>query len=745
MTPSRSASRKKATAPPAVEAPTPPIGVETAGPPRKTRLAAALILALGTLIYGWLFFQIPVHREWLTYPLIADVILLSTFGGEQREFTLLDRLPAISIACAVLASGWGVGALFLRALGLHQQLWPRERVAFAVFAGLALVSQWTLLVGWLIGLNSEWLVVGPPLLVAMIGVGGEAAEFLHRRKVAPSLSAKGDDGDGPARAAWWWGLPFALILAFGAILPPWEFDVLEYHLQVPKEWHQQGRVSFLPHNIYGNMPLGAETHALFAMMIASGDQSWWLGALAGKWVTGCLAIIAALGISAAASRLGTTASGAVAGALYLATPWVVHTSLAGLIDSVLGGYLFLAAYAVWQGVQGAQGGKTRGEPAESGDDSVKGLNWTQLTRWGFLASLLAGGAAACKYPGVIYGVIPVVAWMGTQVAWNTRPSTWLNGRSCGLAVILAAGVFLGGGLWYIKNTVVAGNPVYPLLYRVFGGPTRTPEKDAQWRRVHQPPEPASGAALWKAVAQIGWRSTWQNPLLIPLAVAGMVLSPARKRLLPWLAWIVWGLFVWWLATHRIDRFWVPLLPFAALVASQGISPLLELCGRRIVWGAIAIGLSWLWLVDISPGGPDELLSNNRFFVSLQTLREASTPPAHAQLNALVPKEGKVLLIGDARPFYLERACIYATCFDDDPLARFLQAENREARLQTLHAAGITHVYIDWSEIARYRSPGNYGFSDFVTPGLIHRELVGKQRILKPLPWEGSGELFEVER
>ena len=32
--------------------------------------------------------------------------------------------------------------------------------------------------------------------------------------------------------------------------------------------------------------------------------------------------------------------------------------------------------------------------------------------------------------------------------------------------------------------------------------------------------------------------------------------------------------------------------------------------------------------------------------------------------------------------------------------------------------GVTHVYVDWHEIERYRSPGNYGFTPFVTPELF---------------------------
>ncbi|HTN76221.1 MAG TPA: hypothetical protein VL096_13280, partial [Pirellulaceae bacterium] len=51
------------------------------------------------------------------------------------------------------------------------------------------------------------------------------------------------------------------------------------------------------------------------------------------------------------------------------------------------------------------------------------------------------------------------------------------------------------------------------------------------------------------------------------------------------------------------------------------------------------------------------------------------------------------------------------------------------------------------EIARYRKPGNYGFSAYVTRELVYKELVQKQQLLKKVKVEGlkdsQGELFEV--
>ena len=51
----------------------------------------------------------------------------------------------------------------------------------------------------------------------------------------------------------------------------------------------------------------------------------------------------------------------------------------------------------------------------------------------------------------------------------------------------------------------------------------------------------------------------------------------------------------------------------------------------------------------------------------------------------------------------------------------------------LRSYGITHIYIDWAEIARYRSPGNYGYSPAIVPQTF-RELVRSGVLGTPLVW-----------
>ena len=734
-----------------------------------------VLVGVACLLYAGLFGAAASHSQWLVYPLIPDEVVLSTFGGGQLEFALLDRLPAATLAAAAAVISQGIGFAGLTALRLQLELGRGERIGIAFAVGLSTMSAWTLAIGTLVGLSAEWLVLAPPTLVAIVGWW---CEFRRLRRMS---------GAGMMASSWWrWSwLPFAAIVLLGAILPPWEFDVLEYHLQVPKEWHQAGRIGHLSHNVYGNMPLGAELAALWSMTLATGDESWFHGALAGKVLIGLFTVSVAVALGSVATREAGPRAGAFASVLFLSTPWILHTTMAGLVDGVLAGYTLFAFHA-WHRARAALSkpissstvsslvsstvsslaASPASSPASSTTSSLvssptfcstSSLGWLTLAGW------MAGAAAATKYTGVVFALLPIAVAIVVEpwlAGWRTRRAAALNEpvhrdrhrgdpprvpffrrRSMGapLTVFLAAALVSGGG-WYGKNWLTAGNPVYPLLAGVAGPGLETAEQRARWSQAHRPGGGGGAAGrsafgfreLLGAAAQVGWRSPWQNPLLPPLALLAVMFLKPRLELLRWLAPALGILLVWWGATHRIDRFWIPALPFAALLASRGVEVLDVLYSRRWVDGALAVVFAWLLLIGASPGTPDEPFANNRFFVSLARSREAQTHPAHHWLNGSVPANGKVLLVGDARPFYLRPPTVYNTCFDRDAFSRLLADPSATARRAAFRAAGITHVFIDWSELARYRSPGNYGHTSVATPAIVHGELVERQRLLKPI-------------
>jgi hypothetical protein len=356
-----------------------------------------------------------------------------------------------------------------------------------------------------------------------------------------------------------------------------------------------------------------------------------------------------------------------------------------------------------------------------------------------LAGFLAGSAAACKYPAILLLVFPLAVWTVIE-------SRRARARAC--TVFLLAAI-CGCGLWLGKNWVLADNPIYPL---VLGGRTRTEAQIAQWNRAHRVPVDGRGqrysaAQLGQAVAQFCWKSTWQSPLLVPLAVMAFV-GRARRRLAVILT-LYAGFYLagWWLMTHRLDRFWVPLLPVLCLLAGIGADWSPSRLWRGLTAGVLLAGLAANLLLVLASNQHDW-----RYLVSLDRLRldEPIQPdgpsrvhPAHRYLNDHVRAGHCALLVGDAQPFDVEVPVLYNTCFDACIFEQLMRGRTREERFAALHDRRISHVVVNWSEIDRYRSPGNYGFTDYVTRRLVRDELVREQGVLRPVKLAIDPERAEV--
>jgi hypothetical protein len=409
----------------------------------------------------------------------------------------VERGVILGVAGAVLGVAVTAGWTCLRLLHVDRALSRLEMSLFSAAVGLNLVSLVTLglgLAGWL-----RW----EALLVVVILACAAAAALYFRAGCASGTQPIANEtaGPGPLSRRWLWlAVPFVAAIVFSAMLPPGDFDVREYHLQAPKEFYQAGQITFLPHNVYANMPLGAEMLSLPAMVVL---DDWWRGALVGKSLIALFAPLTALALYAAGCRFASTSAGVVAALVYISIPWVAAVSTQGLVEGAFGFYLFTALYGalIWKSLccdtQSAE----------------------RRTFWGVgllvVAGFLSGGAVSTKYPGAVYSVLPLAVYVGYQAAVSRgrrqEPGGALRAAAKALCLFLL-GAALGCGLWLAKNAVLSGNPTYPLLYEAFDGATRTPEKNVQWQRAHQPPnfEPRDlGRRAWTATVT----SDWLSPLV----------------------------------------------------------------------------------------------------------------------------------------------------------------------------------------------------------------------------------------
>jgi hypothetical protein len=63
--------------------------------------------------------------------------------------------------------------------------------------------------------------------------------------------------------------------------------------------------------------------------------------------------------------------------------------------------------------------------------------------------------------------------------------------------------------------------------------------------------------------------------------------------------------------------------------------------------------------------------------------------------------------------------------------------------EALVARKVSHVYVDWNEVNRYRSPGNYGMTDYVQPTVFRRLVDAGVLAREPRLPGGANELYRV--
>ena len=717
-------------------------------------------------MFAYFFFRIDLPNSspttnrtdvWLDLP---DLLFYSVIphpeapAGGWAYFP--QRLPILLVGFWMLAGAWGLGHLLLRILGLRPHLRRLEKTVFAFGIGLSGFSLMVLGAGLLAqrvpdALSGETLGIGL-FLFALI-------EFALRRTWDRSTSASTDfetaAGTGkssPKRADTEFSLsrlgavllrgqiPFGILargmaglamalfvaaMALGAMLPSTDFDVKEYHIQGPKEWFMNGAIEMLPHNVYTSFPFLTEMFHLLGMELSS---DWYLGALAGKFVLMTFAPLTALAVFAAADRLFDRRAAWAAMLIHLSTPWTYRISIIAYAEGGLTFFLMATTLAVIIRVQSQQD--------EVEDSSAVKVSPPLAGRLTALIGLLSGSAMACKYPGLLSVVFPAAAVL-LLLEWKSQHETPLARRATRMLLVFGVGVFITIGPWLLKNLYETGNPVYPLMNSLFHGIDWTPILEANWKHAHSPSHYQPFDLLVKFY-DVTLKSDWLSPLMFSLAPLAFLTSRSRRFIVGLWLYVGFLFLSWWVLTHRLDRFWIPLIPVVALLAGSGVwwttNKLWRYAAGTFVALCVLFNLGFITTVHCGL---------NAWLGDLAEIRDESefTAEPVAYLNRMrLPTDAKVLFVGEAQVFDARVPLVYNTVFDISIFEQWCSAnepgvpvadqkmKSAEEIRKRLKSEGITHILVNWQEVLRYRT--TYGISEFLAPwrfehlqreGILHRQ------------------------
>ena len=485
------------------------------------------------------------------------------------------------------------------------------------------------------------------------------------------------------------------------------YDVLEYHLQMPKEYFVDGRISYAPHNVYANFPAGIEMFYLLAMIILDDPIAAAIPANLIHTAFAALAIFAAWCVGRDQSRRG-----GIIGALCIATAgWIPY--LCGLAY-VENGLLFYGITATGIVVRLARSTSIDvGVAVRSSRTSGSPLRWIALV------GLVAGFACGCKYTAIPMIAIPLT------VAVLMLPARSSVARASAVGVFGLA-TLVGFSPWLVKNVAMTGNPVFPLANTLFqAAPDGWGEAETdRWAKGHEvaPEERRLPARLRAAfVRTVGDEYQRFGPAVFLIALGGMVRRRLDRTDAVLMMIFAVQMVVWVFFTHVYARFAVVMLIPLCILAARSTNGAIVRGGwrRRIVFGLLLVGAAFNAVfatrlaIAESPNGAPPVVIHDGQLPQFEYFKV---------VNLQLPKDAFVLVVGDARAFYFQRRIDYRVVFNRSPFVDVVRnAPSDEDVVDWLRGRGYTHILVNWSEINRLRR-SRYGFATEITP-LLFDQLV----------------------
>lgn len=485
-----------------------------------------------------------------------------------------------------------------------------------------------------------------------------------------------------------------LVLALGllrALAPPVTWDALVYHLTLPVLYSRLHGIQVNPadFNLFSGMPQLTEMLYTAAGLLRVDTTT---GGIAAQVLGWCVGACLCLGLAASAQDIGLPAWLAPA---ILLSSISVALELAWAYADLL---LMLLALAVVLALRQWRAQQAEGDVAR---------------RWLGLAGVLAGLACGCKYTGVIVplagaAVVLVGEIFGREGAWRGRLVLGL-GSSVYFA-LLAGAAFAP---WLLKNWLLTGSPVYPLLW-----PAADMDSLRQWfynrPDLAEPVLPA--AVIFLRATFFGVQSgndidATLGPLLLLsaglLAFDWRVLTLMLKREMAMLltfvaaAYFGWVLLAHYSALAHQARLFFAFLPALALLGAAGVDGVrgLNTAALRLslivnAAFALVLGLSAFEVVTgFVSQNPLPYLAGTQSASDYAAAQLGWYEPAFERVNAL-PAGSRVIFLWEARSL----ACAaLIQCVPDVVIDRWWHARrttgSAEQILTQWRAEGATHVLV----------------------------------------------------
>lgn len=630
----------------------------------------------------------------------------------------------------------------------------------------------------------------PVLLLMVAGAIGfvPTRMFLRHFDRTPIRKRIGRGAGGGAGIGEWYVLLAAVpvaVMMIAATFPPgtlWKsegrgYDVLEYHLELPREYIANNSTAPLQHNVYSVFPQNVEMLYTLTMELGrfamgepggasadrgtGGGSGYVWGIYPSQFLHVMLMLLAAIAMSLAPVRMSTAAR-ILALVLFLSIPWTIVT---GSLAYNEGGMMLFGTLALVLALR---------SPSQDAPGSSARI---------VLIGILLGLALGCKLTAGLFFAVPVAVILLAQALLGEKPCRGvLPGVKWVLVTALLA--FVVYAPWAVRAAVYSGgNPVFPLASTVLPRDGWTPEQSQRFARGHAAKQDGktvgllnvnarSRAVFHELIAQPLWSPGWQSIydwakerveeapwkrigalwVIVPIALVLAVIAGLRRGGMTLTAFLILTflvqLLLWMFTTHLQSRFLLPAAIPLCLVVALGSQGLGESAGGlsvgvlsiliSVVVGVQAMCCSFLLLPEVDLLGGTVAREGRPARVQPIGVLPARNLVADFEGMGELPErqqpQGVVLLEGDAAPLWYTGKILYNTVFDRNQLADQLRAGGPAGAVKWLRDRRVNYLVVNWPEIERLRA--TYGFDDAITPAAVEALMnAGLEAV--PVPgWKG---------
>ncbi len=573
-----------------------------------------------------------------------------------------------------IAAVYGIGSFLLKFFKLESKsFW--EEFAFANALGLLLAVYVTLLLG-VLG------ILDRALFISMAA----ASVVIFRNRIISFAAAVAKASKSQFTGRFNFSKLLLLILVAFAILnlvastaPVASSDALAYHVALPKLYVSGGSISFYPSIIPSAYPSAADMLFLYGFILDGGVLS--------GLVSFYIVLLLAISIYAFGRRFFSMQAALLASVVFYTLPLVSVYNTRAFVDISTALFAFLSFYALFL--------------------------WHSHRKSSLLvlSALMAGLSASTKISGIL-----AVAVIALAVIYSSLLLKNISLRNKIIAAVKSSFVFSVVSAfvvvpWYVRSFLYTGNPVYPLLFSVFGGINLHPGIVFFWFR-----ESLQDVGLGTSVFSfllLPWNMTMHpsafgdllgiGPVFLAVIPLLLLLGKADRKIIAILAMALLFLAGWFITGQNL-RYVIVIFALFAVVSACVLSQLLRHNALKYVAAAV-IAATLLF-------NSAALLGTNydKIPVALNLVSRDSYLSGHSPTYGLfqfanenLPAGSRLCLYGESRGYYSDNNYIWCNP-SLQSYVDFYRMNSSQQLAHRLKELNITHVVYDRtaeSDVAYY--------------------------------------------